>query len=69
MSDVTDWWTTSIIDMEPGRIDIRGQAIENLIGNMSFVEMIFSGLNRQGHLPLWFIIGVLRTPEVRATIS
>ena len=41
MSDVTDWWTTSIIDMEPGRIDIRGQAIENLIGNMSFVEMIW----------------------------
>ena len=41
MSDVTDWWTTSIIDMEPGRIDIRGQAIENLIGNMSFIEMIW----------------------------
>lgn len=41
MSDVTDWWTTSIIDMEPGRIDIRGQAIESLIGNLSFVEMIW----------------------------
>ena len=41
MSDVTDWWTTSIIDMEPGRIDIRGRAIQDLIGNLSFAEMIW----------------------------
>ena len=41
MSDVTDWWTTSIIDMEPGRIDIRERAIQDLIGNLSFVEMIW----------------------------
>ena len=36
MSDVSDWWTTSIIDMEPGRIDIRDHAIQDLIGNLSF---------------------------------
>jgi citrate synthase len=41
MSDVSDWWTTSIIDMEPGRIEIRGQAIQDLIGNLSFSEMIW----------------------------
>ena len=41
MSDVSDWWTTSIIDMEPGRIDIRGHAIQDLIGNLSFTEMIW----------------------------
>ncbi|MGC6473542.1 MAG: citryl-CoA lyase [Candidatus Puniceispirillaceae bacterium] len=41
MSDVSDWWTTSIIDMEPGRIEIRGQAIQNLIGHLSFAEMIW----------------------------
>ena len=41
MSDVSDWWTTSIIDMEPGRIDIRGHAIQDLIGNLSFSEMIW----------------------------
>ncbi len=41
MSDVTEWWRTSIIDMEPGRIDIRGQAIEKLIGSLSFAEMIW----------------------------
>ncbi|WP_171235125.1 citryl-CoA lyase [Ruegeria sp. HKCCA6837] len=40
MSDVSDWWTTSIIDMEPGRIDMRGEPIQDLIGNVSFSEMI-----------------------------
>lgn len=41
MSDVSDWWRTSIIDMEPGRIDIRGTPIQDLIGNLSFAEMIW----------------------------
>ncbi|WP_299640939.1 citryl-CoA lyase [uncultured Ruegeria sp.] len=41
MSDVSDWWTTSIIDMEPGRIDLRGEPIQNLIGHFSFAEMIW----------------------------
>ena len=41
MSDVADWWRTSIIDMEPGRIAIRGEPIEGLIGNLSFPGMIW----------------------------
>ncbi|MCG7520365.1 citryl-CoA lyase [Ruegeria sp. Ofav3-42] len=41
MSDVSDWWRTSIIDMEPGRIALRGEPIEGLIGNLSFAEMIW----------------------------
>ncbi|MEM1005834.1 MAG: citrate/2-methylcitrate synthase, partial [Pseudomonadota bacterium] len=41
MSDVSDWWKTSIIDMEPGRIDLRGEPIETLIGQLSFAEMIW----------------------------
>ena len=41
MSDVSDWWSTSIIDMEPGRIGIRGQEIETLIGRLSFPQMIW----------------------------
>jgi len=41
MSDVADWWRTSIIDMEPGRIALRGTPIEDLIGNVSFPEMIW----------------------------
>ncbi len=39
--DVADWWRTSIIDMEPGRIDIRGRPIQDLIGNLSFPDMIW----------------------------
>lgn len=41
MSDVSDWWRTSIIDMEPGRIEIRGTPIQDLIGNIGFPEMIW----------------------------
>ncbi|WP_171124004.1 MULTISPECIES: citryl-CoA lyase [unclassified Ruegeria] len=41
MSDVADWWTTSIIDMEPGRIDLRGTPIQDLIGTLGFAEIIW----------------------------
>lgn len=34
------WWTTDIIDISPGSIRMRGYAIEELIGNVSFPEMI-----------------------------
>ncbi|MEO0486404.1 MAG: citryl-CoA lyase [Pseudomonadota bacterium] len=39
--DVADWWSTAIIDMEPGRIALRGHPIETLIGTLSFAEMIW----------------------------
>jgi len=38
--DISDWWKTSIIDMEPGKIEFRGTPIQELIGNVTFVEMI-----------------------------
>lgn len=41
MSDVSDWWRTAIIDMEPGRIDFRGHPIQELIGNVTFPQMIW----------------------------
>jgi citrate synthase len=45
MSDDADairnWWRTSIIDMEPGKIAFRGHPIEDLIGNVSFPQMIW----------------------------
>ena len=41
MSDVTKWWSTEIIDMKPGSINLRGKQIEDLIGKKSFVEMIW----------------------------
>ena len=40
-SDVSDWWRTKIIDMEPGRIALRGTPVEELIGTTGFAEMIW----------------------------
>ena len=38
---VRNWWSTEIIDMRPGKIRIRGENIEDLIGKISFVQMIW----------------------------
>ena len=46
---VRHWWRTSIIDMAPGRIAFRGLAIEDLIGNVSFGQMIW--LMIRGDMP------------------
>ena len=43
------WWDTSIIDVHPGEISIRGYPIEQLIGRVGFVEMIW--LMLRGELP------------------
>jgi len=48
-SDVSDWWSTSIIDMAPGQIRFRGHDIQYLIGNVSFPQMIW--LMTRGDLP------------------
>lgn len=40
-NDVSDWWRTAIIDMEPGRIALRGRPVEELIGTTGFAEMIW----------------------------
>ena len=40
MSAAADWWTTSITDMKPGRINLRSKPIQYVIGNNSFSEMI-----------------------------
>lgn len=47
--DVRDWWRTSIIEMEPGVIRYRGYPIEELIGRVSFAQMIW--LMTRGELP------------------
>jgi citrate synthase len=46
---VSDWWRTSIIDMAPGVIRYRGYPIQELIGNVSFAQMIW--LMTRGELP------------------
>ncbi|MBS0474123.1 MAG: citryl-CoA lyase [Proteobacteria bacterium] len=46
---VQDWWRTSIIDMAPGSIRYRGYPIQELIGRVSFAQMIW--LMTRGELP------------------
>ena len=48
-TDVPDWWTTKLVDMEPGKIFFGGHPIESLIGEVSFVSMIW--LMLRGTLP------------------
>lgn len=36
-----DWWTTSITRIEPGVIEHRGIPVQDLIGRISFAEMIW----------------------------
>jgi citrate synthase len=43
------WWTTSIIDIHPGQIAVRGYPIEQLIGAVTFPQMIW--LMLRGELP------------------
>jgi len=40
-TDVADWWRTEIIDMEPGRIHLRGRPVQDLIGHTGFAQMIW----------------------------
>jgi len=47
--EVRDWWRTEIIEMEPGMIRYRGYPIEQLIGAVSYPEMVW--LLLRGELP------------------
>ena len=49
VQEMRDWWRTDIIDMKPGVIRFRGYAIEDLIGRVGFVQMIW--LMLRGELP------------------
>ena len=48
-NDVSDWWATDIIDMAPGEIRLRGYPIEDMIGQITFPQMIW--LMTRGDLP------------------
>ena len=43
------WWTTAIVDIHPGVIRMRGYAIEELIGRVSYPQMVW--LMLRGELP------------------
>lgn len=47
--EVSDWWRTEVIEMAPGMIRYRGYAIEELIGNVGFAQMVW--LMLRGELP------------------
>lgn len=49
VEQATAWWSTDIIDMKPGSIRFRGYPIEQLIGNVSFPQMIW--LMLRGEMP------------------
>src|SRR5437879_116483 len=49
LSECSAWWDTSIIDIHPGKIAIRGYPVEQLIGQVRFPEMIW--LMLRGELP------------------
>jgi citrate synthase len=40
-TEMADWWATAISDIHPGIIRLRGYAIEDLIGAVDFVSMIW----------------------------
>jgi len=45
----SEWWSTSIIQIEPGEIAVRGYPIQELIGRLRFAEMIW--LMLRGEVP------------------
>jgi citrate synthase len=46
---VGDWWSTAITDIQPGVIRLRGYAVEDLIGAVSYPQMVW--LMTRGDLP------------------
>lgn len=49
LADASNWWASSITAIEPGRIAMRGYPIEELIGAIGFVDMMW--LLLRGDLP------------------
>jgi len=49
LQDASDWWSTSIIDIQPGKIGVRGYPIQELIGRIRFPDMVW--LMLRGELP------------------
>ncbi|MFE5407541.1 citryl-CoA lyase [Microbacterium sp. NPDC056569] len=49
LDEARRWWHTDIIDIHPGEIALRGYPIQELIGNVGFVDTIW--LMLRGELP------------------
>ncbi|HUO02913.1 MAG TPA: citryl-CoA lyase [Rhizomicrobium sp.] len=49
LAEAKAYWTTEIIDIQPGQIRVRGYSIQDLIGRIGFPQMIW--LMLRGELP------------------
>jgi citrate synthase len=49
LQKASDWWSTAIIDIEPGKIRVRGYPIQELIGTLRFPDMVW--LMLRGEVP------------------
>jgi citrate synthase len=49
LQQASAWWSTAIVDIHPGEIAIRGYPIQDLIGELSFAQMIW--LMLRGEIP------------------
>lgn len=47
--EIGDWWSTGVIRIAPGEIDLRGYPVQELIGAVSFVDTVW--LMLRGELP------------------
>ena len=49
VDEARKWWSTDIIDVQPGEIALRGYPIQELLGRVGFIETIW--LMLRGELP------------------
>jgi citrate synthase len=49
LDEARAWWSTAIIDIHPGEINVRGYPIQELLGTLTFAQMIW--LMLRGELP------------------
>ena len=64
LDEASRWWSTSIIDIQPGQIAVRGYAIEDLIGRVRYPDMVW--LMLRGELPQAFESELLEATLVAA---
>lgn len=62
LANAKAWWRTEIINIQPGQIVVRGYLIEQLIGQVDFVSMIW--LMLRGELPTPAQAGLLQAALV-----
>jgi citrate synthase len=49
LKETRSWWSTSIIDVQPGEILVRGYRLDELVGRVDFAQMVW--LMVRGEIP------------------